>query len=405
VTRQMRLVYVTARLPFGVGEPFIVPEIEELERQGCAIEVVPVRPGGEIPHRTGERLVSRAACVPLLSVAVARAALAETFRRPATVLKSLAALRESGSAAILLKNLAVFPKALWLARRARLEKADHLHAHWASTSATLAMVAAQVSGISWSFTAHRWDIRENNLLGLKARGACFVRAISVHGAEELAAAAGAPGWSPWVLHMGVRLPRPQARPRPEGPLRVLTAARLVEKKGHVYLLEAARLLRERGVSVRIELAGDGPLDALLRGRAAELGLDEVIFLGNVSHDELLKAMSDGRWDAVVLPSVVTQSGDLEGIPVSLIEAMGLGLPVVSTNTGGIPELLEGGVGILVPPNDAQAIADAVERLTREPALRAELAARGRARVEEAFSLERTAAALLARFRACASAGA
>jgi colanic acid/amylovoran biosynthesis glycosyltransferase len=402
----MRVIYVTARLPYGVGEPFIVPEIEELERLGCTVSVVPVRPGGEIAHADARRLASRAVCVPLLSPGVARAALAESLARPAAVGRALASLRGSRSLRVLAKNLAVVPKALWLARQARRLDAKHIHAHWASTSATLAMLAAEVTGIPWSFTAHRWDIAEDNLLRPKARRACFARAISAHGAAELEAAVARPGWSPWVLPMGVQLPpTPESPPDAGGPLRVLVAARLVEKKGHVHLLEAARRLRDRGVPVHVELAGEGPLEEPLRAKATELGLGEVEFLGNVSHDELLERMSAGRWHAAVLASVVTESGELEGIPVSLVEAMACELAVIGTRTGGIPELLEGGAGLLVPPAEADALADALEQLAGDPVLRAELGERGRARVEEAFSVERVAAALLVRFRECSGAGA
>jgi colanic acid/amylovoran biosynthesis glycosyltransferase len=106
---------------------------------------------------------------------------------------------------------------------------------------------------------------------------------------------------------------------------------------------------------------------------------------------------------MALPSIVTPSGQLEGIPVSLIEAMACGLPVVGTDAGGVPELLGDGAGLLVPPGDVPALADALELLAREPAKRAALGERGRARVEEAFSVERIAGELQARFRDCARA--
>jgi colanic acid/amylovoran biosynthesis glycosyltransferase len=258
--------------------------------------------------------------------------------------------------------------------------------------------------VSWSFTAHRLDIGENNLLPVKARHACFVRAISEHGAAELRTHVLDSTWSPVVLHMGVRLPPPRAPGVPAGPsLRVLTAARFVEKKGHVHLLDALSLLLERGVAVRVELAGDGPLEPMLRRRVQELGLDRnVVFRGKVSHERLLRELAEGRWDASVLPSVVTASGELEGIPVSLIEAMASGVPAVGTASGGMPELLEGGAGILVPPGDPEALADALAALAADPAQRAALARKGRERVEDAFSVESVAAALAGRFRDCAS---
>lgn len=398
-SERMHVIYVTALLPTGDGEPFIIPEITELERQGCDVTVIPVRPKGDVVHADAQ-LIPRTEVLPLLSATILRAALLETAKAPRRVAQALVSLRASRSPRIFLKNLAVFPKALWLARYARRIGADHVHAHWASTGATLAMVASQVSGVPWSFTAHRWDISENNLLGLKAQRARFVRVISEHGADELRGLVGRRAWSPWLLHMGVSLPaRPAASDGDEPPLRVLTAARFVEKKGHVYLIEAVKRLKDRGTSVRAELAGDGPLAQRLRRQVMERGVEaEVVFLGSVSHERLLTEMSAGKWQATVQPSIVTPSGQLEGIPVSLIEAMACGLPAVGTVSGGIPELLADGAGILVPAGDSEALADALAALAEDRALRTSLAERGRRRVEESFSVEHVAEALLDRFR-------
>lgn len=395
-------IYVTARFPYGATEPFLVPEIEELGRHGCNVTIVPTRSNGAVVHGDAARLMARTVAAPLVSRGILRSAAAETARAPGAVAAALGDVLRSRSARIAAKNLAVFPKALWLGRHARERGVRHLHAHWASTPATLAMVASRVSGIPWSLTAHRWDIAEDNLLALKAERACFVRVISEHGAEELRGIVGRPGWSPWVLHMGVPLPAPAAGDAPpEPPLRVLTAARLVEKKGHADLLAAVGLLKERGVPVRVDLAGDGPLGPSLADEVASLGLeDEVAFRGNVPHEELVRGMAAQEWHAAVLPSVVTSDGELEGIPVSLVEAMACGLPAVGTDAGGTPELLRDGAGIVVPQGDPKALAAAIERLAGDPALRAELGVRGRERVREAFAADEVAAALLARFRDC-----
>ena len=394
-----QVVYVTARLPAGDGEPFIVTEALALARRGWDVTVVPVRGSGAIIHGDARRL--SAWSHPLLGPGIFGAALAEAVRRPGATARALGSLRSSRNGDVRRRNLAVFPKALWLARRARREGVDHIHAHWASTPSTMAMVAAGIAGISWSLTAHRWDIAENNLLGAKAKSACFVRVISAHGAEELRRTVALDGFAPVVVHMGVDLPAPSdPDPDPEV-LRILTPARLVEKKGHEHLLAAVGILRSRGVHVRADIAGDGPLGPALRQRAGELGVAaDVAFLGTVSHEELLRRMDAGEWDAVVLPSVITASGELEGIPVALIEALARGLPAVGTETGGTSELLDDGAGILVPPADADALAESLSRLASEPELRAELAQAGRLRVEERFDVERVAEELASRFADC-----
>jgi colanic acid/amylovoran biosynthesis glycosyltransferase len=391
------VVYVTARLPFGDGEPFVATEVRALERVGWDVTVVPVRGSGEIVHEDARDL--KAVSAPLVSRPIVRAAAAEMAGSLRAAGASFATVSSSRPPRVLVKNVSVLPKAYWLARLATRLAADHIHAHWAGTSSTMALVASRLSGIPWSLTAHRWDIAENNLLRAKAGEASFVRAISEHGAAELRQLVGDPAFSPVVLYMGVELPAgpflPSSAP---GPLRILTAARLVEKKGHAVLIEAVRTLRSRGVPVRVDLAGAGPLESRLRDQVRQSGLDDdVLFLGTVSHCDLLARLRAGEWDVTALPSVVTASGELEGIPVSLLEAMACAIPVVGTPTGGTPELLDGGAGLLVHPGDAHALAEGVEKLARDEELRATLGLAGRRRVEERFDVRRVAAELAARF--------
>jgi len=399
----MRILYVTASLPFGPGETFVVPEVEELLRRGHEVRVVPLWPRGGMVHEGARRLLPLTAAHHLASPRVLYSAALYAARRPIPVARALMAARASRTPAILAKNLIAFPKALWLAREAARWRAHHIHAHWISTTATLAMWAAEVSRTPWSVTTHRWDIGENNLLPRKAASACFVRAINLQGAERLRSLAGLPGFEPAVIHVGVRLPPDTARAqRPRsGPLRLLTAANLLPVKGHRYLLEALASLCADGVGVSLDLAGDGPLRPELERQARDLDIaDKVRFLGQLPHGELLERMAAGEWDAAVLPSIVTDSGEHEGTPVSLMEAMACGLPAVSTLTGGIGELLDGGAGILVPQKDPRALADAIRQLAADPGYRAALAAAGQRRVREEFSIERVVDELERRFAAC-----
>jgi len=396
----VRLVYVTASLPYGRGESFVIPEVEELLRRGHEVELVPTWPRGPVIHDDARPLLARTRTARLLSGEIVLAAARELGRSPRRALGALARLLRSRSPLMVAKNLAVYPKSLWLARRLREGGVEHVHAHWAATPSSLALVAAEIAGVSWSLTTHRWDIGEDNLLELKVRRACFVRAINELGAELIRARA--PGAEPIVLHVGVPLPPGLAPPSESGIMRLVTPALLLEVKGHEYLLRAVRLLLDRGVDVRLDLAGDGPLRARVEQRRRELGLDEhVAFLGTLSHLELLRRFEAGEWDAVVLSSIVTASGEHEGIPVSLLEGMARGLVAVGTTTGGMPELLEGGAGLLVPPADPAGLADELERLWREPSLRAELARAGRRRVEDEFDLERVVDELERRFEGCA----
>ena len=393
----MRLIYVTSTLPYGKKEAFVIPEVRGLLERGHEVLVVPAYPRGEVLHGDAKPLLPVTVPEPLVSARVAGAAARAALADPRGAARALRLLLRSRGPGVLLRNLAALPKALWLAGLARRWGAEHIHAHWATVPATVALVAGELSGIPWSFTAHRFDIAEDNLLSTKVRRAAFVRAISRRGAREIRELCGE--GAPEVVHMGIDLPaRPAWRPGPAG--RALVAANLLEVKGHVYLFEAVRLLKERGVRVRLDVAGDGPLLGELAGKVRRLRLeDRVAFLGLVPHGRLLERMRGGAWDMFVLPSIVTSRGEQEGIPVSLMEAMGCGLPVVSTATGGIPELFEGVEGaLLVPPEDPEALAGAMERLLREGGLAGRLADACRRRVEEEFSVEGTVERLERLFR-------
>jgi colanic acid/amylovoran biosynthesis glycosyltransferase len=392
----MHLVYVTAEMPFGLGETFIVPEILELQRRGHQVTVIPIRPLRAIFHKDARALTTTTIAQPVLSLSIVGNALAAIMRAPTLALRSALLLAASRNLRVLLKNLAVFPKGLWLARVAKREGVDHIHAHFASTSATVALVASIVSGIPWSFTAHRWDISENNLLEKKAQGTMFARAIDARGGQELTTYVGAHQQKLRVIHMGVAVPPagPEREERSGGPLRVLLGARFDQEKGHRYALEAVARLKRDGVNLSLHCAGHGPLKATIEKYAGVLDvLDRVHFPGLLDHQELLTQLWNHQWDVALLPSLETIQ-DREGIPVFLIEAMAAGVPVVATKTGGIPELLEGGAGMLIPQRDASAIAEALAKLAADGDLRRQLAEAGIRRVRDQFTIESTVSALL-----------
>lgn len=167
-------------------------------------------------------------------------------------------------------------------------------------------------------------------------------------------------------------------------------ANLLPVKGHTYILQAVARLKERGIFCQLFLAGQGPLANSLHRQVNELEIqDRVKFLGQLAHDALLQYYTEGLVDAVVLASVDLGNGEHEGIPVSLIEAMAHRIPVIATATGGIPELINEGTGILLPHQDADALADAIERLLKDAGLRQKLAQAGHQRVKEAFNVKRS----------------
>jgi glycosyltransferase involved in cell wall biosynthesis len=164
---------------------------------------------------------------------------------------------------------------------------------------------------------------------------------------------------------------------------------MIPVKGHKYLLEAMAILRRRQVECELVLAGDGPLRKRLEKTAQALGVADIArFVGRLSHEGLLSLYRKGEVGLVVLPSVDLGDGEHEGIPISLVEAMAHGVPVVSTETGGIPELLADGCGLLVPGGESTALADAVARGITDDGLRRDLTAKGHQRAVEEYAVEK-----------------
>jgi len=380
--RRPRLLYVASSFPYGKNDTFFGPEVRELVSQGVDVVAVPVRPRGSLTTPEADALTLRR---PLLDGEIARAAGAEFLRSPVAVLGALMLLFRSPAPGVLLRNLAAFPKALWIARLARTREVDHIHAHWAGPPSTVALIASRLSGVPWSFTAHLADIQARNLLHVKSSSAVFVRFIA-HAMEDLMRRC-APGIdeSGWVVvRLGVELPPSREAPPPaNNPPVVLFAARFDPEKRHATLLEAVASLVHAGERLELWLAGSGRLLPDAKARALELGLENTVnFLGYVSNSEILGWLEGGRVDAVALPS------DWEGVPVSLIEALAYGVPAVASDVGGVAELVGDGCGLLVEAGDPEALADGIRRLLRSPQLRQEVSRAGRARVEDEFAVGR-----------------
>jgi glycosyltransferase involved in cell wall biosynthesis len=393
-----RILYITASLPYSeAAEEFFIPEINSLRDRGFDILLLPRSPNGMILDQQCRALLAASFVRPLLSGDIALGALITAFTHP---LKAAAAILEillcSGIRNIL-QNMAVLPKALWAAGQCRVRRIDHVHAQWANTTATMGLIIHRITGIPWSFTAHRGDIVQRNMLVRKAGAASFMRCISASGAEKAGRSTGGAGTeNVCVIHMGVSIPSPSP---PVSNRRVMCPASLLPVKGHRFLFQAVALLRQRGIDCAVDLAGEGPELRDLQTLVSSLAIaDRVTFLGRVSHPELLRRYADGQVRVVVLPSVDLGHGLHEGIPVGLMEAMSYGIPVISTRTGGIPELLDGGAGVLVPPCDGVALAGAIEEVLTDDVRWQVLSQAGRTRVEAEFNVDLVASSLAERIK-------
>ena len=172
---------------------------------------------------------------------------------------------------------------------------------------------------------------------------------------------------------------------PAPPL-ILSVARLVEKKGLIYLLQACRSLKDRGYDFRCRIVGEGPLRPSLERLIRDLALTgQVELRGAETHEHVIEMYRQAT--LMVLPCVVSENGDRDGIPNSLVESLYMGVPVISTPVSGIPELIKSEVnGLLVPPHDSASLAAAIVRLFEDAGLRQRLAAGGRQTVLAQFDM-------------------
>jgi glycosyltransferase involved in cell wall biosynthesis len=254
-----------------------------------------------------------------------------------------------------------------LADRIRFGGIAHLHAHFAGAPTAIARVAARRAGVGFSVSAHAKDIYLTPDEDLRANltDAKFVVTCTAHNADHLRRVA--PGIPVAKLYHGVdcqRLFPPPARLKVTPPL-ILSVGRLRAKKGFDTLVEACGLLRDRGNVFACDIVGYGPEEFALQRLIDTLKLNQQVRLrGKMSHEDVLDRMRSAR--IFTLPCRVDVDGDRDGIPNVILEAMAMGVPVVSTSVSGVPEVIEHDQnGILIPPDNPSLLADAIERLISE----------------------------------------
>jgi colanic acid/amylovoran biosynthesis glycosyltransferase len=394
----MRIAYLCSLLP-AVSHTFVLREIECLRRRGVDISTFSI-------HRAGrEHLLSAAdrrvfdttyAILPVNWRVLIATHLRLLARSPWAYLSTLtSALRRGGTGVRdLLWQLFYFVEAIELWRECDRLDIRHIHVHMGNVGADAAMLAAQLGSAvqpaqpwSWSLSLHGpdelFDVSQFRIAE-KASRALFVRCASDFARSQLMAVS-SPEQSPQlhVVRVGVPLEqftRQQGPPPADHPPEILFVGRLVPQKGHVTLLEATALVRERGHEVQVVLAGEGPSRSKLETTAEHLGIaDCVSFLGAVGQEEI-----NGLYESA---SIFCLPSFAEGLPTVLMEAMAMELAVVSTDINGVPELVEHGKsGLLVTPGRADQLADALAALIDDPERRRALGSAARETVLEHFDL-------------------
>ena len=354
--------------------------------------------------------IDRALFTPLIDARIARDVAHELLRRPWRMMSLLVrtAWEARGSLNALGGVLAFFPKSVSLGRRLRELGAGHVHAHFATHPGHAARVMSQLGGddvLPFSMTAHAHDIfvTQAGLRG-RVRAASFTRCISAFNArflQELLGPRDAPASELPVIHCGIEPEKytATAATRPIPPLRLLCIAALKPYKGVAHLVDAVALARAGGLDVTCRVLGAGPLRDELEARIRAASLGAAFELaGTRTQDEVTAELT--ACDALVLPSVVAADGQMEGIPVALMEALAAGVPVVATRISGIPELVRHAeTGFLVEPGDAAALASSFGAIAADPAGARRLAARGAELVRREFALDDVVSRLAAQIDA------
>jgi glycosyltransferase involved in cell wall biosynthesis len=404
----VRLAYFCSAYP-AISHTFILREVEALRRLGLEIETFAIR------HTPADQLLAEsdrvAATTTTTILPFRRRQLAAharlMLRSPRTYLSTLKGALRLAPPGLRGKlwQLFYFAEAVVLWNECRRRGIRHIHVHLANAAADIALLAARIGSAvepakpwTWSFTMHGptefHDLRHFRLAE-KTESASFVVCISDFARSQLMSVTDPGRWERLhVIHVGIpvdQFTRAHDRNGSGHTPVILYIGRLVPEKGQTVLLEAVARLTERGIDVELQLAGEGALRPELERSAARLDIaDRVTFLGAVGQEELRDLYE--RAAIFCLPSFA------EGVPVVLMEAMAMGLPVVTTRIAGIPELVEHErSGILVAPGRADELTDSLAALLEEPELRRNLGANGRHAVAAGFDSEGSASQLRALF--------
>jgi len=389
----MRIAYLTGTYPRAT-DTFIQREVAALRERGVFVQTFAVRRPDDNQIVGPEQAEEREKTSYLLPPNVLQLLWSHLILwliSPKNYFKAVFLALQTSQPGIkgLLYQIIYFLEAGLLAQKIRQLKIEHLHNHLGDSSCTVAMLAAALGDFSFSFTLHgpyifyephRWAI------GTKISQAKFVACISYFCRSQAMYFSPLPAWKKLsIVHCGVDLGLFKTAEHQGRGHKLLCVGRLSAAKGFPILLESLATVKTFVPDVHLTIVGDGEDRKTLEDLSQQLGLEQqVSFVGYKSQAEVRECLYQS--DVFVLPSFA------EGVPVSLMEAMATGIPVVSTRIAGVSELVEDGInGYLVPPSDLTLLAEKVVSLLNSAELRNAFGKAGRAKVEQEFDLDQEAA--------------
>jgi glycosyltransferase involved in cell wall biosynthesis len=388
-----RLAYLLKKFP-RLSETFILNELLAQERLGRELHVFSRRaPDDEPRHPELARLKAVVETLPPKSEIDPWEMLVGDDTNPDDLLGKLGKLVREARTWGHTRTPSLLVEALHLLKRTRELGIQHVHVHFATDSAVVALLMNRLGGPSYSITAHAKDIYRETVdfrfLDVLVRNSAFVVTVCDANrrwmAERLSDEAMA---KVRKLYNGIDLSTFKADGSQREPNHVLGVGRLVEKKGFHILIEALAMLLAKGVDLEASIIGDGDQKQRIEELIAARGIGaRVRMLGPRDQAEVRRYLS--RAALMVQPCLVGNDGNRDALPTVLVESLAMELPSISTPVTGIPEILDQGrCGVLVPENDVPATAAAIESLLRDPARRARIAADGRRRAEQVFDAEK-----------------
>lgn len=388
--KTVRMAYLISRYP-AISHTFILREIRQLREAGFDIRSASVNsPDRALADMTPDEVEEAGSTYYLKRHGLPGALLGHLWgwRHPRAYWRGLKAGLGFGGWDLKrsLFGLFYFTEALMLARWMEPQGLRHLHVHFASAAANIALILKQMVPMTLSITVHGpdefYDVPGQRLPD-KIEAADFLVCISRFARSQLMKLSPASAWGKFELcPLGVDVANynPQPPAASERPFTVLCVGRLTPAKGQHVLLEACARLRDCGHALRLVIVGTGPDEASLHASVKTLGIQDMVTFTGAQNQEQVRAWYRDC-DVFVLPSFA------EGVPVVLMEAMASGVPCVTTRITGIPELIRDGTdGLLVTPSDVQELAERLVTLQDDPDLRRELGEAGRRRVAQAYNL-------------------